>query len=460
MKEPIANTPNRFVAIFGGAVSGAEAAHQLANKGFKVVVFDQNNLPYGKIEDGLPKWHHKLRDKEENKINDKLSHPLVSYVPGIRLGTSLDIKEVAETWGFSAVLLAVGAWKDRPLPIDGIDDFVGKGLTYQNPFIYWYNHFHEPNYQGLGYDTPDDSIIVGGGLASLDVAKVIMFNNVEKALRDRGIETNLFELDRSIAKVLHKHGLTLDDLGLKGCTVYYRRRIKDMPLSTMATDTPEQLAKAQKTREKILNNYTSKYLFNIAPNHAPIDKIVKDGQLAGLVFQETEIVDGRVKKIEGSEKEVLTSQVISSIGSIPEVINGIPMNGQVYQINYEDCCRVEGFQNVFALGNAVTGRGNINESSKHGKEMTEQIVQQYLSNNGEAEMYKEVFDKVESKISYHANKIADKINLTQPLSSEQMQSLQEKIQHLQNNVNYPGDFRKWAAEHVPVRLEDMIEAKH
>ncbi|RME50810.1 MAG: hypothetical protein D6795_09405, partial [Deltaproteobacteria bacterium] len=36
-----------FVAVIGGAVAGAEAAATLAEKGFEVVVFDQNALPCG-----------------------------------------------------------------------------------------------------------------------------------------------------------------------------------------------------------------------------------------------------------------------------------------------------------------------------------------------------------------------------------------------------------------------------
>ena len=119
--------PKHLVAIFGGAVSGAEAANQLTKRGVPVVVFDQNNLPYGKIEDGLPKWHAKLRDKEEAKINAKLTHPLVKYVPKAALGMTVDFKKVLD-WGFSAVLLATGAWKDRPLPILGIDRYVNRGL--------------------------------------------------------------------------------------------------------------------------------------------------------------------------------------------------------------------------------------------------------------------------------------------------------------------------------------------
>ena len=82
-----------IVAVFGGAVSGAEAAFQLAERGIKTIVFDQNALPYGKIEDGLPKWHVKLRDKEEGNINEKLSHPNVTYVPNVRLGEDIDFED-------------------------------------------------------------------------------------------------------------------------------------------------------------------------------------------------------------------------------------------------------------------------------------------------------------------------------------------------------------------------------
>ncbi|RMG76343.1 MAG: hypothetical protein D6714_21495, partial [Bacteroidetes bacterium] len=83
---------DHIVAIFGGAVSGAEAAHQLVQRGIRVVVFDQKALPYGKIEDGLPKWHVKLRDREEAKINEKLSHELVEFVPNVTLGKDLDFE--------------------------------------------------------------------------------------------------------------------------------------------------------------------------------------------------------------------------------------------------------------------------------------------------------------------------------------------------------------------------------
>ena len=54
-------------------LAGAEAAGALAASGAEVVVFDQNARPYGKIEDGLPRWHVALRNKEYGAIGKHLS---------------------------------------------------------------------------------------------------------------------------------------------------------------------------------------------------------------------------------------------------------------------------------------------------------------------------------------------------------------------------------------------------
>ena len=191
--------PSHFVAIFGGAVSGAEAAHQLAGRGIRTVVFEQQTLPYGKIEDGLPKWHVKLRNSEEQKIDNKINHPNVTYVPNVKLGKDIDFEDVAKNWGFSAVLLATGAWNDRPLPVEDVDGYINKGLYYQNPFIYWFNHYHEPGFNGQQFDIFDNAIVIGGGLASLDVIKVLMIETVQKALGKKGHEIDMFTLERSIS---------------------------------------------------------------------------------------------------------------------------------------------------------------------------------------------------------------------------------------------------------------------
>ncbi len=446
-------TPKYLVAIFGGAVSGSEAAAQLAARGIPSVVFEQNALPFGKIEDGLPKWHVKLRDKEINKINEKLSHPLVTYVPCTALGREVDFVDVSN-WGFSAVLLATGAWRDRPLPIEGIDQYVGKGLVYQNPFIYWFNHMHEPGFDNTEYEIKDEVAIIGGGLASLDVAKVLMFETVKEALQQRGHDVDLFTLDRSIAKVLDGLNLTLDDLGIKGCTLFYRRRAKDMPLSPLPTDTPEQLEKAQGVREKILNNYQSKYLFNFEPNHVPVQVMTEGDRLTGLVFRRTRIENGRAIEIEASDREVKFPYVVSSIGSIPELIPGIPSKGQTYQIDDEVFCRIHGFPTVYALGNAVTGRGNIKESAAHGKMIAENIIEGFLTDN-EGEPNQDVRSRIDEAISALSKEIKDF-----KISSETFQSILSRINKLQQKAGYDGNYLKWVEDHMPERLEKLLGIQH
>jgi ferredoxin--NADP+ reductase len=446
------------VGIFGGAVSGSEAAHQLTQKGIEVVVFEQNALPYGKIEDGLPKWHVKLRDKEEAKIDEKLSHPLVTYVPNCTLGDDVDLEEVSRQWGFSAIILAIGAWRDRPLPVDNIDQYVGKGFYYQNPFIYWFNHYHESEYKGPQYEYADKAVVIGGGLASLDVVKSLMFLTVTDALRDKGLEANLFTLERSIAKALEEQDLTLKDLGVNGCTLYYRRRIKDMPLTPMPTDTPEQLAKAEGIREKIMKVHQDRYLFHVEPCRSPVDMIVENDRLVGLVFVKNRIEDGRPVPIEGSEHEVRAPLFISSIGSIPQPIDRIPMRGQVYKIDQEDCCKVEGFDNVFAVGNAVTGRGNIKESAKHSLEVVGGLIDKYLSLDDSLHEREFNLDKADTK--EQIKDISSKIEALKPVPQDKREDLFRKVKELQTKAGFTGDYEAWRAKHLPERLEAMLGIAH
>lgn len=450
--------PGQFVAIFGGAVSGAEAAFQLSLRGIHSVVFEQNSLPYGKIEDGLPKWHVKLRDREIGRIDEKLDSPLVQFVPGVRLGRDISFDEVVEEWGFSAVLLAIGAWKDRPLPVAGIEAFNGKGFHYQNPFMYWFNHKHEPNYKGPQFEVKDNAIVIGGGLASLDVIKVIMIESVQAALEARGIKTNMFELDRSIARVLEDHGLTLEELGIEGPTLYYRRRVQDMPLSPFPPDSPEKLEKAELVRKKIIHNFQKKYLFKVKDLHIAADKIVEDGELKGLVFQQTKLEDGKVIPVPGSEHEHRSDMIISSIGSIPEHIDGVPVEGQIMKIGNKETCQLEGYEHVFAIGNAVTGRGNIDEALKHGRDISQAVVSEYLNNR--EEMYEESFRTTESGVKKRISNIAENLQTSPMLPAERMTLLIDRVKSLQEQMGYSGDYNKWIQNHLPPRLEHMVGYGH
>ncbi len=186
---------NKIVVIVGGAVAGAEAANQFVQRGIRCVVIEQNPLPYGKIEDGLPKWHVKLCQKEMDMIDSRITNKLVDYIPFTKLGEDLPFDELYSL-RWSAIVLANGAWKDRPFPIEKIEEFEGKNFYYQNPFVHWFNHYKSKKYEGENFQVLDNAIVVGGGLASLDVVKILQLETVVSEMEKRGLSVDLIEMER------------------------------------------------------------------------------------------------------------------------------------------------------------------------------------------------------------------------------------------------------------------------
>lgn len=448
--------PGHFVAIIGGATSGSEAASQLSDRGIYTVVFEQNPRPYGKIEDGLPKWHVKLQAQEEKKIDEKLSKPNVFFVPNTKLGRDIDFQDIVHNWGFSAVLLASGAWKDRPLPIENVNSYIGKGLVYQNPLVCWFNHYHERDYQGELFKIPDNAIVIGGGLASLDVVKILMLETVLPALRERGIRIDILTLEhKSISTVLQENHLTLSDLGLNGCTLYYRRRIMDMPLVRMPVDaTPERQQKVYQGRERIFNNFRSQFLFNFRECSFPTGMIVENDRLVGLKFVRTEIIDGKPVLREGTDYEVRSPLIVSSIGSIPEPITGIKMDGELFSDIDRETGQLKQFNRVFALGNVVTGQGNIKASLTHGRQVSEYVMDYFLA--WRAEDYQKLLDRGTKDVRLKLDRITQSLADEPILRIDKIRSLIERIKDYQSKVAYDGDYHAWIEAHALEKIDETV----
>ncbi|GAB4338611.1 MAG: hypothetical protein Kow0037_22810 [Calditrichia bacterium] len=450
-----ANKPiHHIVAIIGAGVAGAEAAFQFARQGITAVVFERKTLPYGKIEEGLPKWHTSLRNQEEEKIDRKLTHPNVLFVPLAGLGERFSLNELIED-GYSAVVLATGAWKDRPLPIPGIDKFEGKGLYYQNPFVEWFNHNHEPGADSGGKEVKDGAVVVGGGLASLDVAKIIMLELFQKALEKRGIYRDVISLEKAgIDEVLRELKLDWDELGIKGCTLYYRKTVRDMPLSPIPdAANAERREKIRDIRARILKNYQTKFLFEVVDCAQPVDFLEENSRLVGLVFAKTYQNDSGRWRISDEKFEVPASMVVSSIGSIPVPIPGLPMKGERIALADEEMGMVEGFANVFAIGNAVTGRGNIRESMAHGRQISRQVAEALALE--EEEITEQWFAAQEEASGQQAQQIEQWIR-EQALPTRQVyERILRKVEVYRKLAGYDGDYAGWVQRHKPPRLEEL-----
>ncbi len=445
-----------YVAVIGGSISGSEAANLLAESGFKVVIFEMNKLPYGKIEDGLPNWHVNLRDRQIKEIDRKLTHPNITFVPNTKIGKDIQFLDLLNNWGFSAIIIANGAWCDRRLTIPAIEQFVDKELVYQNSFIYWFNHKHEHDYSGHNYFLRDNTVVIGGGLASLDVVKIVMIELVKKHLYlDKGVDVDLFTLEKEgIPKVLADHGITFEELNIGKATLVYRRTAKNMQLKSPKDHTKESVEAAQKVSEKLLNKYLEKYAFEFIPLAIPIGFKEENGKLVAVVFQNVSLENGRIIPVENSFFELETAMLIASIGSIPEQISGLNYEWGTLKMKEPEGYRVAGFNNVFAVGNAVTGRGNIQESKKHGKQMTEKIIDEHLTNDALetwlTNFNSQIIDDVDQQIGTISKQISKQ--QIQPVASIEL--MLHKVAKIHRKNGYT-TYQNWVEKNMPIRLEQL-----
>lgn len=450
-------SPDRHVvAVFGGACAGSTAADILGAHGVDVVVFEQNARPYGKIEDGLPRWHSDQRRMEYRRIDARLSRPGVHLVPNTRLGTDLQFTDVVH-WGWSAVLLANGAWRDRPLDLPGAEQWVGRGLVYQNPFIYWFNHAPEASYHGPRFEVPPGAICIGGGLASIDVVKVFQLELYGRVLRDRGIEVSMHDLEHAgIPATCRAHGIEdPHQLGVADSWLVYRRRVEDMPLAQAPPGaTPEQVAKTEFVRRKMLAKAQEKYLFHMRPQAIPLSLLIEADHVAGVRFMETQLQGGRLVEQPDHTFELRSPLVVSAIGSLPEPIPGIVMKGTFYDYADWDTGAYAPVSGVFGVGNVVTGRGNIKASEHHSKDVAAYLVEHYLGVQGEQapRTVEGLFDQASARGEAAAAHVVTYLAQHPPLPAAQAESLLARVRARQQSVGYQ-DYASWMTRVTPPDAE-------
>lgn len=415
-----------LVGVIGSAVAGSEAASILAKAGFPVVVFESKPLPYGKIEDGLPKWHIGLRNQNIKQIDEKISHPFVLYVPLIEVGKDIPINYLFENLSFDLVIIAFGAWQDRPLKIEGADKYINKRIFYQNDFVYWFNHYHEENYKGPFYPIEDNMLVIGGGLASIDVIKIIMIELTRKVLfQNFKINASIIELEKGIPAFLSRNNIKFDDLGIQRGRLTYRRQIHHMPLTPQ--NNPQQ-------NEKVAKIQMEKYCFDICPNLLPKRVVEKNGEFEGIEFVKTTIsANGDI--VETSEKVVLkASYVVSSIGSIPRIYDGLPRRGETYAFDPKSY-RVETSYPIYIIGNAATGKGNIQVSKKHAEFITSNYVLKELKERG-----------YEPLNEIYRNKLLWSREVVQELKNQKFTKVLEFVYEHYKKISYT-NYLDWKKKH-------------
>lgn len=441
----------RDIAVIGGATAGAEVAGRFARRGASVTVYEQNPRPYGKVEDGLPLWHEKLRRKEFDAIVGKLDHPGIAFVPNTRIGRDLSFEALC-AMDFDAVVLANGAWRDRPYPVEDAESWVGRGLVYQNPFVIAFNHANDPSYEGPRFPIPDRALVVGGGLASIDVCKIFMVETLRHALAERGIDEPMLEIElRGLPKILERHHTSLPELGIAGCTLFHRGSVSAMPVVAIPPDAnPERRAKAQAARRRLLTKAIGKYRFQLVTCALPEALLVEGERLLGLRMRQSCTRDDETIIPLEDTHDYRGACVVSSIGSIPEEIPGLAMDGELYAFSRRDVGQLRDHPHIFAAGNVATGRGNIVASRQHGGAVAEHVAEAFLGVGGGGHDAEEL--PVESGDAWPAKQneaVTSWVTSRAPRDESVRQALHRQVAERQRAVGYEGSLRDWIDKVTP-----------
>ena len=181
--------------------------------------------------------------------------------------------------------------------------------------------------------------------------------------------------------------------------------------------------------------------------------VVENGRLAGLKVAETRVEGRRAEPVPGSEHELRAPLVISSIGSVPEVIPGIATKGEYYTFQGEELPRYAGCERVFGVGNVVTGQGNIRVSLVHSREVTNQLIEDYMGVGEGDSDFRVLHAHAEARGAAQAEAVEERLRTLPSLSESEVVALEQRIRSLQERVGYTSDYDSWIARETPPDLE-------
>jgi hypothetical protein len=224
-----------------------------------------------------------------------------------------------------------------------------------------------------------------------------------------------------------------------------------MPLAQPPDNaTPEQIAKTEMVRQKMLRIARDKYLFRVQDRRLTTGIIVENGRLAGLKVVETKIEGRKADPIPGTEQELRAPLVVSSIGSVPEKLSGINMNGEYYTFAGKDVPRYTAMDRVFGVGNVVTGQGNIRVSLVHSQKVTKRVVDCMKGDDGNAAAGA---GSAEQQVAGAMDAIGKQIEVIPQLSVDQMANVERQVHALQQKAGFTSDYDTWIAKVTPPDLE-------
>ena len=148
------------VAVIGAGPAGLTAALRLAQKGYKVTVFEKLPVPGGMMAVGIPDY--RLPRDILNAEIENIKRAGVEIKCNQALGRDFTIDSLMDKDGFKAVVLAIGAHQSRKLGIEGEDL---EGVYHGVDFLRDIALGNMPDMTGKRV------VVVGGGNVAIDAAR-------------------------------------------------------------------------------------------------------------------------------------------------------------------------------------------------------------------------------------------------------------------------------------------------
>ncbi len=330
--EPVPVTRKEKIAVVGAGPAGLTAARDLAQRGYKVTVFEELSSPGGMLRWAIPAYRLP-RHILDGEIDDVRALG-VEIRCNTRVGKDISFEKVGEE--FDYVYLAPGAHKSQKMGVEGEDlPGVYGGVEFLRDF-----NDNEAAWMKGEKKLGARVAVIGGGNSAIDAARCAA---------------------RLGADV----------------TILYRRLRQDMPAAI------EEIEAAEHEGIKI------EYLV------APTKVLGSNGRVTGIMCERMKLGDfdksGRKRPvpIKGSEFILSVDAVIAAIGQVPD-LSFVPGQSGV-SVNKWDCFDLASgsksrttHARFYAGGDAVTGPDTVIGAIAAGHQAAIDIDAAIRQKNGEA----------------------------------------------------------------------------
>jgi len=167
------------VAVIGSGPSGFYTVDALlkGEKDVQIDIIDRLPTPFGLIRGGVAPDHQTTKKVARVYEKSALADG-IAYYGNVEVGQDVSIEELKDM--YDAIVLAVGAPRDRKLGIPGEDKI---GVYGSADFVGWYNG--HPDFTDLAPDLNTPTVVViGNGNVAVDAARVLVKTEEEMTATD------------------------------------------------------------------------------------------------------------------------------------------------------------------------------------------------------------------------------------------------------------------------------------